>query len=341
MRRFHFLNVKEGDCNIIQHGSGRVSVVDISNARQIQPQTTADTITALLKSLEEAERVRGNFGQKDYPVNPIQYMRDHGISDVHRLIITHPDMDHMDGLKDFCEAFPPTNFWDTDNTCEKEDWGGQSRYREEDWRYYEKLRDGLLNSGPKRLVLHAGARGQFYNDAPAGDHGDGLTILAPTPQLVADANACDDHNDASYVLMYRTTNAGRIIMAGDSHDATWEHILEKFGSEVADVELLIAPHHGRHSDRSFDFLDVLRPKLTLFGNAPSEHLAYDAWNRRGLQVITNNQAGCVLVDMDGTRMNVYVTNQTYAEKMLSGTTYSQEHRGYYIGFITANASESV
>ena len=46
-------------------------------------------------------------------------------------------------------------------------------------------------------------------------------------------------------------------------------------SFVTNIDLLIAPHHGRDSERSYDFLDVLKPKMTFFGNANSEHLAYD------------------------------------------------------------------
>lgn len=32
MATIHFLNVLEGDCNIIQHNSGRTTVIDVSNA---------------------------------------------------------------------------------------------------------------------------------------------------------------------------------------------------------------------------------------------------------------------------------------------------------------------
>ena len=32
MAIIHFLNVLEGDCNIIQHDSGRLTVIDVSNA---------------------------------------------------------------------------------------------------------------------------------------------------------------------------------------------------------------------------------------------------------------------------------------------------------------------
>ena len=32
MAVIHFLNVLEGDCNVIQHDSGRLTVIDVSNA---------------------------------------------------------------------------------------------------------------------------------------------------------------------------------------------------------------------------------------------------------------------------------------------------------------------
>ena len=74
----------------------------------------------------------GNFNQKAYPVNPIDYVRPFGIASVLRFVLTHPDMDHMDGIRDFFRAFAPVNFWDTQNTREIEFEDG-SPYRAEDW----------------------------------------------------------------------------------------------------------------------------------------------------------------------------------------------------------------
>lgn len=135
----------------------------------------------------------------------------------------------------------------------------------------------------------AGRRGQYWNVSDDGSSGgDGLQILAPTQKLIDSANNADeDYNDCSYVLLYRT-GGNRIIFGGDSHDDTWEHILENYHRDVDNIDLLIAPHHGRDSDRSYEFLDVLKPTLTFFGNAPSEHLAYSKWRNRGLSFITNN-----------------------------------------------------
>ena len=69
--------------------------------------------------------VRGNFGQKHHPVNPIEYMGQHNIDGIMRFILTHPDMDHMDGIKPMVDTYGPLNFWDTDNTKEMDssEWG--------------------------------------------------------------------------------------------------------------------------------------------------------------------------------------------------------------------------
>jgi competence protein ComEC len=255
-------------------------------------------------------------------------MREHGLTDLFRFILTHADMDHMDGIKEVFEQCNPANFWDTDNNETKE-FSEDSRYNEDDWQFYLSLRDGRPDSNPRRLTLYSGAIGQYYNRGEQNEPGgDGLSILAPTSTLVAQANESGDYNDSSYVVLYRTNNH-RILFAGDSHDATWEHILSNYESSVKNVDVLIAPHHGRASDRSYDFLDTVNPALTLFGNANSEHLAYAAWNNRKLTKITNNQAGSILIDAEGPVIHVYVTCQKFAAQSTAFSFASPIYKGYH------------
>ena len=54
--------------------------------------------------------------------------------------------------------------------------------------------------------------------------------------------------------------------------------LKEHKADVTNVDLLIEPHHARKFGRSYDFLDTLKPKVTIFDNVNSEHLAYGAWN---------------------------------------------------------------
>ena len=65
------------------------------------------------------------------------------------------------------------------------------------------------------------------------------------------------------------------------------------------VDLLVTLHHGRKTVGNDEYLDVLKPKLTLFGNTKSQYLDYSSWNNRRLKKITNNQAGCIIIEIIG------------------------------------------
>lgn len=325
----HYLNVKNGDCSIIEHASGRITMIDTCNARK--SATVEDArVAALRKAITEKAAGSGNHNEKANPVNPLEYMRLHNYNGIFRFILTGPDMDHMDGIKDLFEVFSPTNFWDTDNAKEMtSSWNG-SPYREEDWKYYKNLRDSKPGTDPKRLALLSGATGKFFNQNDAGESGgDGLHPLAPTQALIDKANELQDWNDSSCVILYRAPKA-RVLFSGDSHDRTWAHLLEHHRSSIENIDLLIAPHHGRKSGRDYSFLDVVKPRLTFFGNASSEHLAYDAWSSRKLPYITNNQAGSMIVDVGIPEVPVYVTNEGFAKQRNPMSTYSDRFRGWHL-----------
>jgi competence protein ComEC len=322
MATIHFLNVKQGDCSVIQHNSKRVTVIDVCNARPLEPlEVRIARKVALIAFGETSNR-------KNYPENPITYLKERGINSVYRFILTHPDMDHMDGMKAFFDEFRPVVFWDTENKAEK-DFKGGFGFDEDDWKFYKRLRDGNSQANPKRLTLTSGKRGQHFNRGADIGGGDGLHILAPSAALVKDACKTGDYNDCSYVILYKTGDY-KVVFGGDSHDKTWDHILSKHKSTVTNIDLLIAPHHGRDSGRCYDFLDVLKPTLTFFGNANSEHLAYDQWRKRNLPTLTNSQAGSIMADFDNGLMHVYVTYKPFAEKLNSGAAYNTRFNAYYI-----------
>lgn len=339
MATIHFLNVKEGDCSIIKHNSGHVSVIDVCNGKASESfESKIESLTSkigMLEAMTSKSEALGNFQQKKHPVNPVTYLQDHGESSIFRYIQTHPDMDHMDGIKALFDEFSPIKFWDTENRKEmsSESWSG-SPYNQCDWQFYKTLRDSNPGGDPKRLTLLSGARGQFWNVSDDGSlGGDGFQILAPTQELVDAGNDSEDYNDCSYVLLYRIGDK-RIIFGGDSHNNTWEHILKEYEDNLKDIDLLIAPHHGRSSGRSYEFLDVLQPVLTFFGNARSEHLAYGAWNYRKLPLVTNNQANCMVVDASANPMDLYVTNETFARSVNASTYYNESFKAWFAYPIT-------
>ncbi len=310
----HFLNVNEGDCILIEHPSHRKTIIDISNGRKV------------INACEGF--FSGNHNQKSYPENPIDYLKNRNIHTIFRFILTHPDMDHMDGIKALFSSFEVVNFWDTDNTKIMDDTAEWGKYNKDDWDFYQDIRKSTTN--PTVLNLYAGQRGQYFNKEEDGENGgDGLYILAPTKTLVEEANQTKDYNDCSYVILYRTNNK-KIIFAGDSGKKTWDYILENYEEDVKDIDLLIAPHHGRKTGGNESYLNVLRPKLTLFGNAKSKYLDYSSWSNRGLTYITNNQANNIIVDISNYKMKIYVSHREFAMKFNSNTYYDGQYNSWFI-----------
>lgn len=310
----HFLNVDEGDCTWIQHATGHNTLVDISCG---EPEQII------------VEHASGNYNQKTHPVNPVDYLKGFEVREIFRFILTHPDMDHMDGIKSLFDSFSILNFWDTENNkimSQGVQWG---KYSKEDWDFYQELRKS--KSSPKVLHLYAGAKGKYFNQNENGQSGsDGLYLLAPTQSLVDSANENNNYNDCSYVILYRTGNR-KIILSGDSEEKTWNYILENHEDDVANIDVLIAPHHGRATGGNDTYLDTLKPKLTLFGNAKSKFLDYNSWNNRGLYHITNNQANCVILNPESSDgIEIYVTNKKFAEAENSDTFYNSTYKAWYL-----------
>ena len=332
MATIHFLNVREGDCILVQHNSGRVSMIDISCGNFSAQEESTNKLYKLAGLANSGGG--GNYNMKAYPTKPQDYLDELGVTTIWRFILTHPDMDHLDGFNALMDEFAVNNFWYSGADKPKPDFGGFNGYKEEDWDRYAKVRDEK-EPGTKTIKVLAGKSFKYANEDDNGGSGDGLHVIAPTRQLVDDANESEDFNDCSYVIIYRT-GGFKIIFTGDSHDATWEHILDNHAEEVANCDLLIAPHHGRYSGRSWDFLDVLKPRLTLFGVAKSDHLAYGAWTSRGLDKITNNQAGNVVLDVIGNQMHVYVENDAYAESRSPGNNTRNNLNYRTLGFLQSN-----
>jgi competence protein ComEC len=342
MAKIHFLNVGEGDCCIIEHNNGnRVTMIDICGGNKSDDTVAYDGLLKIAGVATESDG-GGNYRMAEYATKPQTYLREVNIQRIWRFVLSHPDMDHMDGFNALMDEFPVDHFWHMGAEREKPGFGTYGRYKEEDWDRYVKVRDHK-EAGTKTIHVVAGDKFKFANrESDGSSGGDGLTILAPTKELVERAQATGDFNDCSYVLLYSTANH-KIIFAGDSHDETWDHILANHRGLVANCDVLIAPHHGRKSGRSWKFLDVLKPKLTLFGTAKSEHLAYGAWNGRGLEFITNNQAGNVVLEVAHSGdLDVYVENAAFAAKRaptLSTMTNGQNYR--MVTYISSKAGATV
>lgn len=321
MAKVHFLNVGDGDCSIIQSNSGHITIVDICNGNQ-----TEEPLEKLVRIIVESKKPKGNFRMCENLTNPIEYLKNNNITTIFRFILTHPDMDHMDGLYNLFDNFNIYNFWDSGVRREKPDFESNNKYDENDWNIYEDIISGNLKD-LKVISPLAGDCDKYWCKDDHGNGGDYISIISPNKELVDEATKTGNINDGSYVIVYRSAG-GNIIFAGDSHNKSWEYILKNYKSLVENASVLFAPHHGRKSDRNHEFLKIVNPKVTFFGCAPSKDLDYSAWQNRNFLYFTNNQCGNVVLEPQKSKINIFIENKSFAEKYTNNETYTNS-QGYY------------
>ena len=316
MSTVHFLDVEPGDCSIIQHQSGWTTMIDVCSAHPTL-------------------RVGFNLNLYKSPVNPVQYLRDLGVSRLDRLIVTHPDMDHIDGIASIAEEFQPFSFWDTNNNKSIPPGKLRDDWQRRNWNTYQMLRRNPECYNCEVSFVESGCVGRD-GGALSSIFEDKILILSPSRRLQISANKIGKFNDASCVILYKALE-NRILFCGDSNDKTWDHILNTFPNEVEDIDIMLAPHHGRKSDRSWKFLDHTQPKLTIFGRAPSEHLSYDAWRKRELPILTRPQAGSVIAKVGIAEIEIYVTSARFSKYAFGLLGNLHNNRGFYWGKVTWRA----
>jgi len=116
----------------------------------------------------------------------------------------------------------------------------------------------------------------------------------------------------------------RVQWHGDLETAFMESIEKSVDLSRADI--VFAPHHGRKSGKiPNSWLDKLKPKIIVLGEAPSRYLHYYS----GYNTITQNRAGNITFDCVEGKVHIYVSNPEYSVNFLADE--GQSKFNYYLG----------
>lgn len=270
----HILNVGHGDCAIIKHASGRITMIDINNGQTYDPDSERELAEAkvirrsvLTERQLFANRIGASFSAQQIAsggyaaelTDPVAYFKTHfpGQS-IFRFILTHPDLDHLRGLSRLvASGVQIEHFWDTGNTIGKVDF--QSDDDKADWALYQKIRSGQTSTQALKLMRQQ--TGKFWNEDDCGGRGDGWNILAPTTAMRDAANAAQDPNAHSYVLHLRI-NEFAMVFGGDATKPMLEDIAELYGKNLK-ANVYKAAHHGRESGYCLEVVQAMAPEYTL------------------------------------------------------------------------------
>ena len=223
----------------------------------------------------------GGTPQSDFDVGSkivIPYLRRKGINEIDLLIVTHPHLDHLEGLLPVLKEFRVDMVLDSGVMCDS------SEYKE------------FIS-----LILKKGIP---YHKAKAGDNfifNNNLEIFLLNPLYDSDFYEESDFNNASIVVKLFYKNAD-FLFTGDVEEATekkllvWQNILQS--------DILKVGHHGSATSTSIEFLDKVDPGIAVitvgknhFGH-PSQKII-ERLEDRDIQIYRTDEDGTIIIRTNG------------------------------------------
>lgn len=282
-------SVGNGDMFYVNHDNDNFTIIDCC-----LPEDVADSIITEVKAKQKAK----------------------GVS---RFISSHPDDDHLSGLKLLDQHLSIANFYCVKNSATKDD-------ETDDFKRYCELRDS-----DKAFYIYKGCKRKWMNQGDEARGGSGITVHWPDTQNQEFQLALEDTadglspNNISPIIEY-SGPAGNFIWMGDLETEFMADIADALSLPRASV--LFAPHHGRDSGKvPAELLEKMAPKIIVIGEAPSAHLNYYA----GYNTITQNSAGNIIFDCENDYIDIYVSNKSYSVTFLVNRELANNHGAYYLG----------
>ena len=285
--------VGNGDMFYIKHGSSNFTIIDCN-----MDDTNKETITDEIIS-ESSEK------------------------DIKRFISTHPDEDHIHGLKYLDDKIGILNFYCVANEATKDD-------ETEDFKRYKELRD----SEKKAFYIYRGCSRCWMNqnDEEKKYGSSGINILWPITENkdykaeLANVKNGESPNNISPIIKYSLNDGVTVLWFGDLENSFMEKI--KNTIELPEADIIFAPHHGRKSGKiPKEWMDSINPKIVVIGEAPSEKIDYLS----DYNTITQNTAGDIVLDCDSGIVDIYVTNENYSVEFLENHEKADNYNATYIG----------
>lgn len=293
-------SVGNGDMFYIDHNSDNFTIIDCC-----MDDSNKEAIAAEIKAIQDRK----------------------GIT---RFISTHPDEDHLQGLKYLDEKLKIVNFYCVKNKAVKDD-------ETDDFKHYCSLRDGNhayhVSKGCSRKWMNIG-------DDERGCAGINfkwpITSNSDFSEALSAVAEGSGFNNISPVFTYSVENGVVAMWMGDLEHDFLEKVKDKI--EWPKVDILFAPHHGRDSGKvSNDVLKKLDPLIVVIGEAPSEYLNYYS----GYNTIKQNSAGDIVFECAGDKVHVYVSQESYNYDTSFLTDEGKDNSTYgnYLGSFTPKGAE--
>ncbi len=204
------------------------------------------------------------------------------------LVLTHPDPDHLKGLRFIASHFSIGQFWENGGRTDSE-----SFRQLEETLLREKIERHSLNETSSPQVVR-GVEISFLNPpAERPSHGS-----LPAPSLL---------NNSSLVMMIQFKNI-RILLAGDIERET-EYRMVREGYPL-NADILKIPHHGSSSSSTLHLLERVNPSYAILsvgerniGRLPHPEVL-KRYQQLGTKIYRTDKHGAITVTTDGEKIEI-------------------------------------
>jgi len=169
----------------------------------------------------------------------LPFLYDRGIDNIDAVVISHDDIDHINGLPEVVTRFPKTTVYATDSFLQ------QTKSRSSAAFLAGHLKELNINILPVDLLSLIPRQVQ-------------ITSLWPTDDICADPAVSD--NDKSLVCLIEYANK-KILLCSDIEQLAQNTIIQKHPELTVDVILM--PHHGSVRNLQNSFISSLNPKTVI------------------------------------------------------------------------------
>jgi competence protein ComEC len=228
--KLHVLSVGHGTATVVELPDGKTILYDIGS--------------------------RSNFNLTDRVVAP--FLRSRGVQQIDAVFISHPNIDHYNGLIDLCRSFPVGTLYLNDY------------FAKDAGRAVEILLEelGEMKRPPAIKQISRGCRLQPATTAEGTDYT--IKVLWPPP---AHPSYVLDTNDSSLVLRISAGDRS-ILLCGDAGTIPQRLLLEMEPPENLKADVLLLPHHGSLGSTVPEFIRAVDPVACLnsSGRTPPSRL---------------------------------------------------------------------
>jgi len=179
----------------------------------------------------------------------VPFLRHKGIGRIHHLVISHADIDHVNGIPEIVATVSVDNIWTSAAVLEKAATVSTAGY----------LNSCLMQLGHKMKLLDENVQ---LNERAS------VSLLWPTDEVCRDAEISD--NDKSLVLLIEFAGR-RILLCSDIELYAQQQILSRYPDVRADV--IVMPHHGSTTNLVEGFVERLAADTVIINCSGARYAA--------------------------------------------------------------------